>query len=242
RAHAVCRRSSGRRTVGDRPFLLQGDRLFAHRRRRTRSLSQSRRAPVVRVQPRRGFDLRRRLHHQTGRREVVASRTGEPGHGRRLRRRLHVVAEWPLQLRGLRDRHPFRSLARAHRGRSGTSRSVRVAAAGTLFARPHGQHALTGPFGRIAEWTRVVGTKLVTAVTPVGTRQLARGLAIALAAAAICLIWVSSAVARGGGGSAGFGGGGGGGFGGGGGGGFGGGGFGGGRGGGRFPVFIPIGG
>jgi predicted lipid-binding transport protein (Tim44 family) len=65
----------------------------------------------------------------------------------------------------------------------------------------------------------------------VQTRRLAVGLELALAACASCLIWASSALARGGGGSAGFGGGGG----------LGGGGRGYGGGvGGHFPVFIPI--
>jgi predicted lipid-binding transport protein (Tim44 family) len=67
------------------------------------------------------------------------------------------------------------------------------------------------------------------------TRRLVGGFALGLASASACLTWAATALARGGGGSAGFGGGGGG---------FGGGGRGfGGRGfGGHFPIFLPIGG
>ena len=119
RQELLHRRHDGRRHVGPGRRHVRPAEAPAHRQGRPRPLRQPRLPGDVRLQPRRGLHLRLRLHARTRSPRSGASRRRQPRHGRRLGRRQGPVAVRPLQLRGVRHRHPHRCPARPHPGRQG---------------------------------------------------------------------------------------------------------------------------
>ena len=98
------------------------------------------REAALRHEPQRGNDLRPRLRHRQGRRQVEGRR--QPRHGRRLGGRQGAVAVGSLRRAALRDQHQERPGSRPDPGRIRPTRRLRVAAAGPLLARPHGHTPL----------------------------------------------------------------------------------------------------
>ena len=88
-------------------------------------------------------DLRSQLQDPQSDRDLAASRTGQPRHGRRIRRRAHPLAQRSLQRRGVRNQHAHRPVASEDPGRIRTTRPMRLATARTLLPRPYRDHALT---------------------------------------------------------------------------------------------------
>ena len=80
---------------------------FLHTGAGAHGLYPSRDARVMYVSNRAGgHGLGGQLHDPAGGGDLAAAPAGQPGHGRRLGRRAHAVAERALQRRRLRDRHP----------------------------------------------------------------------------------------------------------------------------------------
>src|SRR5262245_44650283 len=131
----------GRRGLEGGRVEPPGARVRADRRRRPRALPEPRRAPPLRLEPRRGNGVGPVVRDRTGRRDLAGPRR-QPGHGRRLRGRPRALAVGPLRRRGLRHRHAERPADRPHPGRVGTTRRLRLAAARPAFARPHRDPAM----------------------------------------------------------------------------------------------------
>ena len=98
------------------------------------------------AQPRRRAARRRQrlgdgFRHAQDRRQLDDSRRRQPRHGQRQRRRQIAVAVGPLRRRRLRLQHR-RRLGEDDPGRRHAARPHRLAAAGPLFARAYGQHAV----------------------------------------------------------------------------------------------------
>ena len=124
------------------PSTIPGDRLPAHRRGGARPVPEPRRVGDVRLKPHGRHDLGCQLQHPQGDRDLADPHTGQPGHGRGVRRRTHALAERSLQRRGVRDQHPHRPAACPDPGRIRTTRFVRLASARALLPRSHRDHAL----------------------------------------------------------------------------------------------------
>ena len=75
--------------------------------------------------------------------DLADSRRRQPRHGQRQRRRQAAMAIGTLRQRRVRVRHDERRRAEDS-GRQGAARPRRVAAARALFARAHGEHAVSG--------------------------------------------------------------------------------------------------
>src|SRR6476620_5799615 len=134
-----------RRSVGDQPQTAEGDRFHPHRRRSTRSRRRAKRKGALRRKSQRGKRVRDLVQDPQGHSQVAHPGRRKPRHGRRLRGWQGALALGTVQLGGLCNRHAQRTVDHAHSSWSEPTRPVRLAAAGEIFTRSHGEHALMTP-------------------------------------------------------------------------------------------------